>query len=146
MNSSIRLLIAFTLCAFCLQRLHSEDNAAAPSIEGVEWTLQEIHGKPAHAEGLRNQTLKLDPAKQQAVGNAGVNRFFGSFERTDDRLKIGRLATTRMAGPPEAMNAEKAYLAALSEITNWRMSDGALELLKEKTVVLRFAAAKPTPK
>lgn len=146
MKSSLCLLVAVCLCAFNLSPLRSAEDAPAPGIEGIEWSLQEIHGQPSHAREKSRQTLKLEAAKKQALGNGGVNRFFGGYERTGDKLKFGPLASTMMGGPEKDMNAETAYHAALADVTNWRMTDGTLELLKDKTVVLRFTAAKAEKK
>ena len=141
MKTSLLFTVATCLCAFTLQPLRSAENAASPGIEDVEWTLQEIHGKVA-AGSKRPLTLKLDAGKKQVSGFGGVNRFFGGYERTEDKLKFSALGSTMMAGPEKDMNAETAYHAALADVTNWRVTDGALELLKDKTVVLRFTAAK----
>ena len=142
MKSSFLFLVAVCLCAFSVQPLRSAEGAAAPGIEGIEWSLQEIHGQPAHAGERGRQTLKLEAGKKQALGSGGVNRFSGRYEQTGDKLKFGPLASTMMAGPEKDMNAETAYHAALADVTNWRVTEGALELLKNKTVVLRFTAAK----
>ena len=142
MKFSLGFLVAVCLCVFNLQPLRSAENAAAPGPEGVEWTLQEIHGKPSHAREKGRQTLKLEAGKKQALGSGGVNRFSGRYEQTGDKLKFGPLASTMMAGPEKDMNSETAYHAALADVTNWRVTEGALELLKNKTVVLRFTAAK----
>ena len=138
------LCFIFTVClvASGLQPLRSAENAAAPGIEGVEWTLQEIHGKPSRARERGRQTLNLEARKKQVLGNGGVNHFFGGYERIGDRLKFGPLACTEMAGPPADMKAEAAYHAALAEVSHWRMSEGVLEFLKDRTVLLRFIARK----
>ena len=146
MKSSLCFLVAVCLCVFNLQPLHSAENAAAPGIEGVEWTLHEIHGKPSHAREKGQQTLRLEARKKQALGSGGVNHFFGGYKRTGDRLKFGPLACTEMAGPPAEMKAEAAYFGALAEVSHWRMNEGALELLKDRTVLLRFIAAKAAKK
>lgn len=142
------LCFIFTVClvASAWQPLRAAENIAHVGPEGVEWTLQEIHGKPSHARDKGRQTLRLEAKKKQALGNGGVNHFFGGYERTGDRLKFGPLASTEMGGPPNDMKAEAAYYSALAAISHWRMSEGALELLKDRTVLLRFIAAKAAKK
>lgn len=49
------------------------------------------------------------------TGNAGVNRFRGQFTLAGDRLTVGALATTRMAGTPEAMQREQQLLTVLAQ-------------------------------
>ena len=47
------------------------------------------------------------------AGTGGVNRITGSYTLTDDTLSIGPVASTMMAGPPEAMELERRVLLAL---------------------------------
>ena len=141
-KTSLCFLFAVCLVVCGLQPLRAADNVAPAGPEGVEWSLQEIQGKPARGGDRGRPTLKLDGAKNQASGFAGVNRFFGGYEKTGEKLKFGALAWTMMAGPPEEMGAETAYHAALADVSHWRIAEGALELLKDKTVLLRFTAGK----
>lgn len=135
----VSLLLAVCLAALGIVTTHAAEPAAP---EGAEWKLVALNGKDlaAAAEGRGPATIRLDAAKKSASGFSGVNRFFGGYEREGDKLKFGALASTRMAGPPEAMAAESAYLAALGSVTAWRIADGALELLQDAKVVARFSA------
>jgi len=49
-----------------------------------------------------------------------------------------------MAGPQEEMDAERAFLAALAGVDQWRIADGTLELLHHGHVVARFLST-PAP-
>ena len=131
------LLLAAALCA-----LVNPARVAANGPEGVTWTLTELNGKPfaAPAEGRGAPTLQFDAEKKSASGFSGVNRFFGGYTKDGDKLKFGALAGTRMAGPPEAMAAESAFLAMLASVTGWQIADGALALLSEGKVVARFSS------
>ena len=62
-------------------------------------------------------------------GEAGVNRFSGTARLDGDRLTLGPLRTTRMAGSPEAMDAERALLSALEEVVAVRLDGDDLSLL-----------------
>jgi heat shock protein HslJ len=62
-------------------------------------------------------------------GLAGVNRFSGSARLDGDRLTLGPLRTTRMAGPPDAMDAEAAFLRALDDVVAIRLDGDDLWLL-----------------
>jgi heat shock protein HslJ len=135
------LLLVFT---FSLGMVISASAADAPAIEGVEWKLVALDGKPAAAEGRGPITLKIEGKK--ASGFSGVNRYFGSCERDGEKLKFGALAGTKMAGPREANAAETAYLAALAATTQFRMDGEALELLNEGKVLARFTKEGPKSK
>ncbi len=139
MKSRLLLLLAAVALSMPVQPLRAAENAAPPGPEGVEWVLREINGKLAVPSGERGlPTLRLDSEKKQASGFSGVNRFFGGFTRTGEKLKFGALAGTMMAGPHEQMATEKAFLQALQGVTQWRVEKAALELLKDGKVVLRF--------
>ena len=43
-------------------------------------------------------------------------------------MKIGPLAATEMAGEPELMTQEAAYLQALQNATTWSISRGMLDM------------------
>jgi heat shock protein HslJ len=114
----------------------------AAELEGSAWTLTELGGKAfaAPAGGRGAPTLQFDSAKKSANGFSGVNRYFGGYEKDGDKLKFGALGSTRMAGPPEAMQAESAFHAMLASVSQWQIADGTLALLSEGKVVARFAA------
>jgi heat shock protein HslJ len=64
----------------------------------------------------------------EVAGHGGVNRF-GSRARTDgERLYLGPVRSTRMAGPPEAMAAETAFLEALGAVATYAVESDRLEL------------------
>jgi uncharacterized lipoprotein YbaY len=50
----------------------------------------------------------------RVTGSTGVNRMFGGYDITDSRLSITTPGTTLMAGPPEAMATEAAFLRAIT--------------------------------
>lgn len=133
------LLATIALCVSGLQPLRAADSAPASTPEGTDWILREMHGKPVAPSGERGlPTLKLDAAKKHASGFTGVNRFFGGYERTGEKLKFSALGATDMAGPPEQMAVEAAFHAALGKVSHWHIRKGALELLQGETVLLLF--------
>ena len=140
-KTSLFLLLAALVIHASGWPLCAAENAAPSGPEGVEWVLREMHGKlvaPAGERGL--PTLKLDAAKKNVSGFSGVNRFFGGYERKGDKLKFGALAGTMMAGPPEEMATETAFHTALGNVTHWRVSKSALDLLQGEKVLLHFTA------
>lgn len=136
-----RALALSALAALTLPACHhaaTEAGGPVAAIEGVEWKLVELNGKPA-AKGADGQpaTLTLTAAGTRANGYAGCNKFFGSYTLTGSSLKFGLLGMTRMAcSGPEAL--ESAYTKALEATTGQRMAKGKLELLTGTTVVARF--------
>lgn len=91
---------------------------APAALEGTAWQVVSPSGT----------TATLAFAEGRAFGSAGVNRYSGSAELDGERLAFGPLAVTRMAGLPEAMADEDAFLAALSAVTGWAIEDARLQL------------------
>ncbi|MBS0175439.1 MAG: META domain-containing protein [Nitrospira sp.] len=99
--------------------------ATAPaSLVGTEWTLVEIGGKPVIANSKASLSF-LEAGR--AAGNASCNRFTGSVEIADEKIKFGPMASTRMACVAEDVNKqEMAYLDALAHADRFRVEDGVL--------------------
>lgn len=72
--------------------------------------------------------LEFDGAGQVS-GHGGVNRLHGTVRVDGDRLWLGPLASTRMAGPADAMESEDALLAALDHVAAFRIDGHALYLI-----------------
>lgn len=77
---------------------------------GHTWEVVEIDGEPV--------TLTQPPAVEftsdgRVVGNTGANRLMGGYELDGDRMRVTQLATTMMAGRPEAMRTETRLVQAL---------------------------------
>jgi len=91
-------------------------NVAVPdstiiSLPGSEWRLVDLAGTPAIPDS--KATLAF-PEAGRVAGNGSCNRFTGSLAISGDTLKIGALASTRMACMANNVSAqEDSYLKAL---------------------------------
>lgn len=75
------------------------------------------------------------------AGHGGVNRISGSVEAlalARGRFQTSPLATTRMAGPPAAMELEGRFLRALTEADEARVEGGELVLSRGSMPLARF--------
>lgn len=81
------------------------------TLVGSEWRLVDFCGD-AIPDDAGVTLAFLDGGR--VAGSASVNRYNGAFATGEDGLDVGPFATTRMAGPPEAMERERDYLAALT--------------------------------
>lgn len=111
------------------------------TLAGPEWTLVELGGRPVEsAGGAPVPSLRFDGAAARAAGYAGVNRYSGEYTLDGARLTFGPAVLTKMAGPPERMELERRFTAALAATTRWRIRDRQLELLAGDDYVLaKFA-------
>jgi heat shock protein HslJ len=90
-------------------------------LTGTEWVLTDLAGTPALPGG--KATLAF-PEAGRVAGNGSCNRFTGSVTVTGDQLKIGPLASTRMACFDEAVSQqEDKYLKALGAVTRYSYQD-----------------------
>ncbi|MGB7729324.1 MAG: META domain-containing protein [Candidatus Acidiferrum sp.] len=125
--SACFLLAAITFLSSCSSG--NKPTASAPntaagapiSLAGTEWVLSDLAGTPALPGG--KATLVFSEAGRVA-GNGSCNRFTGAATITGDALKIGPLASTRMACVDESVSKqEDAYLKALGAATRYSYQD-----------------------
>jgi uncharacterized lipoprotein YbaY len=88
-----------------------DDAELVDLLVGREWVLESIGG--ADVTVMRPASLRFGD-DGRVTGSTGVNRMFGGYDVTDGRLSITTPGTTLMAGPPEAMATESAFLRALA--------------------------------
>jgi uncharacterized lipoprotein YbaY len=87
------------------------DSEVVDLVVGREWVLESIGG--ADVTVMRPASLRFDD-DGRVTGSTGVNRMFGGYDISDGRLSITTPGTTLMAGPPEAMATETAFLRAIT--------------------------------
>jgi heat shock protein HslJ len=63
-------------------------------------------------------------------GSTGVNQLTGNYELDAASLHLGPLATTRELGPPELVEQELQFLAALAAVDTWEL-DGTHLVLRD---------------
>jgi len=117
-----------------------------PGLVGPEWRLTRlvVGGKEIAILPGSAPTLRFD-GKGTAQGNATLNRYARGCEVLPSgtlRWSGPGIATTRMAGPPELMDQEDRFLAALDRAVRLRLEGNTLVLEDgPQTTVLAFARA-----
>jgi heat shock protein HslJ len=109
-------------------RVGMADNEVA----GTSWVVEELGG-----------AATLEPRPQlsfgddgRVSGSTGVNRLMGRYEVTDGLLTVADAATTRMAGPPAAMEQEQRLLALLDAPQAFVVSGDRLEVGDGETLAV----------
>ncbi len=74
-------------------------------------------------------------------GHGGCNGFFGSLEKADSGIAVGRLGATRMACPDEIMDREMAFMAAVQRTRDFRSGGDRMSLIDEGGSVLAVFVA-----
>ncbi len=118
--------------------------AAKAELPGSDWVVTGYNnGKEAVTGPAVDSTLTVAFGSDGKVsGDGGVNRFMGDFESGAKSVKIGPLQSTKMAGPPELMTQETAYLTALQNSTTWEISSGKLTM-RDASGAMQVLGIKP---
>jgi heat shock protein HslJ len=119
-------------------------DSAVPVRRGAEWRLTDwiVNGAPRQLVTDSHVTIAFDPSGKLS-GNASINSFSGNFRfDADGRLLWPRagFTLTRMAGPPDLMAQERAFLDSLRRTVHYH-ADGQQLVLESanKSVVLTFS-------
>jgi heat shock protein HslJ len=115
----------------------------ATSLVGSEWALEDLGGTPVPEPSKGKATLAFfEPGK--VSGNGSCNRFTGPVELGDlGVVKIGPLASTRMACVGLLGDQETAYLGALEKAERLGMDGDKLVIYSQGLEKpLRFARTK----
>ncbi len=104
----------------------AQDDGTEATPEGIDWVLSTLAGD-AVPEGVE-VTLVLSGG--EAVGSAGCNSYFGSYELDGDALTFpDPFGLTQRLCDDSVMAVEDAYLPLLQETASWSIDDaGALSL------------------
>ena len=114
---------------------------SAGELAGSAWTLTDLAG--GNLIGDRVPTLTF-PEAGRAAGNASCNRFFGTVSIKGSDLKLGPLATTRMACTEAVMEQETTYLKILQAAAHFEIANSTLTLhCKGFAKPLLFTRSKP---
>ncbi|MGL4324035.1 MAG: META domain-containing protein [Beijerinckiaceae bacterium] len=111
---NVLLLSALTMAAFSTV---AQAQPAPPVLAG-SWLAEDIRGGGVID---RLQSILTLAADGSLSGTGGCNRMMGRAVITGNMIRIGRIASTRMACAPAAMDQEQKFFAALSDAKFWRV-------------------------
>ena len=110
-------------CDTAKKPVQSASPQPAADLNGTQWILDEIGGKPV----IQNSKASLTfPQAGRAAGNGSCNRFMGPAEVSGDKIKVGPLAGTKMTCEGPASEQETTYLKALEGAQRFTVKDGKL--------------------
>jgi heat shock protein HslJ len=99
-------------------------------LEGAPYTVESltVDGREVGLPGERRPTMAFG-ADHRVSGMAGVNRYSaeGELKTENGWAWKGAPVATRMAGPPEAMAVEAAFLEAIQKVARIERRAGKLE-------------------
>jgi heat shock protein HslJ len=115
-------------------RAHVCDKADINSAAGREWTLLTLNGARVSTE--QPPTMLFGGGNLSIFG--GVNRLNGLYALVHDRVVMGELTATKMAGPPDLMELEAEFANTLKTVDRFHVHGPRLQLLSGETVVATF--------
>ena len=113
------------------------------SLAGSEWRLEDLSGSRV-LEDVQATLAFPEPGK--IAGNGSCNRFFGTAEINGSAIKLGPLASTRMACAENVMDQETKYLQRLQSAERFEWKDPYLAVYCkgfEKPLRFKRMAEKP---
>lgn len=115
----------------------TKDYAEPPHIDliNARWVLRELKGQSIQSKSDLFIRFKDSTS---AEGFAGCNRFFGSYASKGDRLKIGPLASTKMACTE--LDLENSFLQVLEQTESYYTDSKYLYLQSKGKVIAKFEA------
>ncbi len=126
----------------------TDATAAAPKLAWDylverEWVLIQMSGEPVANGGnggAEAPTLTLSGQETGRIsGFSGVNRYFGSYELGDGSVTLSITGLTRMAGSPEAMALERAFVEqANGGPCTYDVAEQTLNLYRDGRPVMTF--------
>ncbi|WP_250433353.1 META domain-containing protein [Hanstruepera flava] len=146
----ITLLFLFISMASCgnSKTVAAADKQSPKTLDG-EFSIHQINGSKT---SLTDLTVSFNDSLKTIAGYSGCNRFSGTYETTGNTLKIGPLASTKMACTPDRNTVETQFLNLLNEINTYEYLDGELilktgnktaitALVKEYDIIITYQAA-----
>lgn len=146
----VTALVSMALCSATLTVSGCQGGGDLTSMAGQgikaltgEWDLSKLAGVDVSSllpQGSKVPSLSfLEDGK--VSGFTGVNRLSSSLDLSKlakGEFALAPAATTRMAGPPEAMNVESQFLSALSKATGYQLDGNKLNLSDKAGELLSF--------
>ena len=113
------------------------------TIENAEWLLEKMVLDNQEIAMIKDSIISFSyRGERKVAGKASINQYFGNFEINDkgdiswQKTKFGM---TRMAGPPNLMDQETAYMKALAGTDRMYHMDSTLVLEnKDGSNLLQF--------
>ena len=143
MRPHLVVLFALSSVVACSGPQVSVGRPPAPLV-GTDWRLFELHELPT-IDGPHNRapaTFRIDTTT--ATGFTGCNRFKGPVTYTNDRIKFGALAVTRMACLDTNIGrVEAGMLNALNAAERQKIIGDTLILSTHSGDLARFVVTRP---
>jgi heat shock protein HslJ len=136
------LVVGLVLCCGLPLAVTACGDDGGQALEGTKWVLSAYAVDGTMKDALVTATTDATFADGQVSGNAGINQYNGPYEVDGDRLSVGPLASTKMAGDEMIMEQEAAFLMALEAAASYEIDGDTLIIMDSSgAAVLEFSPA-----
>lgn len=108
--------------------------------EGTPWRLVQLGGQTVYAPGGDPNTeprVQFNAGDSRLSGSGGCNSLSASYRRNDHALRVGPIASTRMAcTDPVRSGIEGRFIAALAATASFSLKGAQLTLLDPRSTPL----------
>lgn len=134
-------------CASPNRSADARPDQARPATQAAigTWSLVSLNGKEVAAPGTDAPWFTLSP-DGAISGFTAVNRFSTRLTPPDPapgQFRVGPMAATRMAGPPERMQLESDFSEAFGKAERFTVHADTLTLTSPDGITLVFKRANP---
>lgn len=137
---SLSLLVLFSCASMKKQSKTEKDSPLA----GTAWTIGKIDGFELE-QTRKPVTLIFEDSLSRFGGNAGCNRYGGSYAATGTELKLEKIIATKMACMP-GMKTESKLMEVLHSTDHYRVTGDQLILMQGDKVLAEFSRSKKEQK
>lgn len=88
-----------------------------------KWLVEDIAGRGV-VDSAQTTIEFVDDGK--VAGSTSVNRYSGSVTIDGNKIQLGRMMSTRRAGPPALMDQEAKFLRAMEQVKTFRIAETGL--------------------
>jgi heat shock protein HslJ len=134
MTKTLLLLLVLTAASCGVKN----GNTTTPEPEDVKWVLEALMTLPnIKVPAKDGPFMLLEKVTGKVNGSGGCNSFFGSYTRSDDKIDISNIASTKKYCV-ELQELENAYFAALDAANRYSLKGKELLLFKDDTQLAKF--------
>ncbi len=112
----------------------AEQIVSEPSLENTRWQVIDFSQSEVATSG--KAFIEFRSKNKSVTGLGGCNRFVGGYTKINSQITLSRIATTRMMCLD--MSEERTFIKALTEITNYKIKNQQLVLLKGNKPIIIF--------
>ena len=142
------IVIAMTVAGCSARHIYSVQQASTTGdspLRGTYWKLVQLGGMRVQpVDRQREPHLIFATAEPRISGSGGCNRVAGTFGVDGDKLRVDRMASTRMACLA-GMEQEQQFLRSIEKSERYRITGAHREMLDAESVVIAKFEAAPLP-